>query len=612
MNTPTTQSNPNTQPTSPSIQSQIFQSAGYYLPSVYQALLTQHHSLVLQTDSVGQQFIPVSDAVNNWDSRLRLFVVGLIPPSSQVTGRSVDRSNSVASLERTPSDPITLTGADQQNARGNGPNSGSAQSGYHGQSVPGVQGSNQGPPIVTQLSTQQMAVAMRDAYTQRFGSPPSQNQVATFVSQSLRETSGRWPNYNPGYIGNFPTGDPRLNQTQTFGYVNQGGSVSYYKSYATPQAGAASFIAAIYSTGGQAALDAANNGDFQGYAQALHDGGYFTDTVSDYAGHAPNVQSVSAQIGDVSSLSSSILPGAINLGPTGQIDPSTAGTWESQGSDASNQGTQMLSMSANANLNNDTSTGNKFLNAQRSMASATQQLLTQMANTPPLQFLVNPQSFKVDMENIISDGEWTRLGPQDVIEHWGGDQDRIEGSGKVAAFMAIDMVNNPAGPGLTRTARQYSAAYQNFLSLYLLYKNNAGLYLTDNVDPSDTKKQNLSVLGSLYIYFDNILYVGSFSNFTVTETDTAPFTLEYSFSFDVRATFVLDQITDPNMTSGGGGTVQSTVSVPTSANAATGTTTPAFTNEDLLNAFNSGGADAAIQAQNAASQASLTKNLLGR
>jgi hypothetical protein len=90
-------------------------------------------------------------------------------------------------------------------------------------------------------------------------------------------------------------------------------------------------------------------------------------------------------------------------------------------------------------------------------------------------------------------------------------------------------------------ARNFSKGYQNFLSLYLLYRNNAGLYLPDlGVE----KRLNLSVVGTVYIYYDNILYLGSFDSFNVTEDDTKPFTLDYTFEFTVRATFLLDNPPD--------------------------------------------------------------------
>jgi len=164
-----------------------------------------------------------------------------------------------------------------------------------------------------------------------------------------------------------------------------------------------------------------------------------------------------------------------------------------------------------------------------------------MRNTPPLRMLVNPRSFSVKSEKIVSDGNWGRNGP--IIEFWGDNQDKISASGSLAGFFAMD-VNNAAGPGLTRHARNFSQAYQNFISLYLLYRNNGGLYLEDS--GGTEKTLNLSLLGSIYIYYDSILYIGSFDSFTFGEEDTKPFVSEYSFEFTVRASFILDEPTDPN------------------------------------------------------------------
>jgi hypothetical protein len=119
---------------------------------------------------------------------------------------------------------------------------------------------------------------------------------------------------------------------------------------------------------------------------------------------------------------------------------------------------------------------------------------------------------------------------------------QIEASGKLAGFFAVDMAGSEGGPGLTRTARQYSASYQNFLSLLQLYQNNGGVWLQDFFDArKDPEAKNLSALGSIYIYYDNTLYIGSFDTLSVTEADTDPHSLEYSFSFSVRSSFLLDR-----------------------------------------------------------------------
>jgi GH24 family phage-related lysozyme (muramidase) len=235
-----------------------------------------------------------------------------------------------------------------------------------------------------------------------------------------------------------------------------------------------------------------------------------------------------------------------------------ANQWKGTGSPNYAQAQQNLTNLANNNLNTS-NLGQSFLQAQSAMITATQQAIQQMANTPPLKMLVNPTSFKLSAEKIIADGDWGRNGP--IVEQWGEAQDKLEASGKVAAFYSLDVGGTGAaggvygGPGITRIARQYSAAYQNFLSLWLLYKNNGALWInpmafspmspnTGTASPAASQATNLSVLGSIYLYYDNILYIGSFDNFNLTESETAPYTLEYNFSFTVRATFLLDNTDD--------------------------------------------------------------------
>lgn len=186
----------------------------------------------------------------------------------------------------------------------------------------------------------------------------------------------------------------------------------------------------------------------------------------------------------------------------------------------------------------------KFLATQRSYRMAAKAALQAMANTPPLRLLVNPNSFGVKSQKIVSDGNWGRNGP--IIEFWGDDQDKISGAGKVAAFYALDA--NPrvggGGPGLGRSVRNVSLAWQNFQSLYLLYRNNGALY-TGDMSQQD-RDLLLTTVGSVYLFYDNIMYIGCFDSFTITESDQAPFSIEYSFEFTVRAAFLLEFARDFN------------------------------------------------------------------
>lgn len=569
-------------PTSSNVYGEIEGSADYYEPAIYQ-LLTSMQSLVTQPDELDGQFIPLTDVQATNPTQTLIMAIGLLPPSSNVTGRLLDRSATIAeTMPIMGGVAVNLSSASGRLSS----SLGNAVGGAGGRQVAGVPGANQGPPIPLKYSTQQLATAISAAYQAQYGTLPNQTALAIMTAQSIRETGGTWPNNNPGYIGNYAgpgtTGSghaPIPAGQQTFGFVQGNGSVEYYNSYNTPQAGAAAFVSTLAAKG---AIPYANAGDVTGYVTQLHNTGYFTDSVDDYlngpAGAGPsapsksfqNISSISAQIGNPANLSTSTLPGPTLQQLSGGGDGSQpANSWQGSGSKNGNQASQNIANAANTNLNN-TNIGQAYLQAQASIINATLAAIQQMQNTPPLKMLVNPQSFKLSAEKIISDGEWGRNGP--IVEHWGDNLDKIEASGKVAAFYSMDAgsptgyglnsAGGPAtlspggasgGPGITRIARQYSQAYQNFLSLWLIYKNNGGIWLppfsTSTVSPSFQSGQtsqvnNLSVLGSVYIFYDNILYLGSFDSFNLTESETAPYTLEYNYSFTVRATFLLDNSTD--------------------------------------------------------------------
>lgn len=213
-----------------------------------------------------------------------------------------------------------------------------------------------------------------------------------------------------------------------------------------------------------------------------------------------------------------------------------AGDWKKEGADDAQQAQKEKEKTDASEINTST-LGDKLLAKQRQQIAEAQAAIEAMKNTPPLRLLVNPKQFAVKGAKIVQDGNWGRNGP--ITEHWGNDQDKISASGRVAGFFALD-ANNAVGPGLTRAARHFSASWANLMSLYLFYKNNGGLYLRDHMSVSPEMK-NLAMMGSIYIYYDNILYIGSFDSFNLTEAEETPFTADYNFEFTVRAAFLLDR-----------------------------------------------------------------------
>jgi hypothetical protein len=528
------------------VYQQIQQSADYYEPAIYE-LLSFYSSLQNEPDELDGQFIPLTSVPYKSAHQTLIFAVGVLPPSSNVTGRLLDRSASVARITGDPGQEINAL-----QVKDGGPNLGT-----------GVPGTNAAPPIMNQLSFQQRATAIRDAWRARFHTDPSSATLALLVAHSQVETGGNLPNYNFGFIGNYTTPP---NNRETFAWHPGGtpeGFTRYFNSYQSAQDGASGFLTQIIASGG---LEAAQNGDVQAYAQALFDHHYYGPPSPDvYAAAFPNLSFIQAQVGNVANLDPNSLPPPLKQQIGGDSLSSTS--WQTSGSDNANQAQKDASKASNKNLNR-TNLGSRFLAAQAAIIKSTLAAIDRMKNTPPLRMLVNPQSFRIAPEKIIADGSWGRNGP--IVEHWGENQDKIEASGKIAGFYSIDAVagafipqNSPSrvgsagnSPGLTRIARQFSKSYQNFLSLWLLYKNNGGVWLNDFINTSSSRTTNLSAVGSIYIYYDGTLYLGSFDNFSIAETDTAPFTLEYNFTFTVRASFLLDQLDAQSLTYGAPGFMQ--------------------------------------------------------
>jgi hypothetical protein len=213
---------------------------------------------------------------------------------------------------------------------------------------------------------------------------------------------------------------------------------------------------------------------------------------------------------------------------------SNNGNWKETGAQSSAQAQSEMGKLADTPLSGQDLL-NAFTTQQTAQILSTQLERDAMANIPPLRMLINPKQFTVKPEKIVADGSQSREGV--IVEHWGNQQDKISASGKVAGFYAID-AKNAVGPGVTRMARNFSQAWQNFQSMVLLYANNGGLRTPDFA--AATSRRNLSLMGSIYIYYDSTLYIGSFDSLSVTESDTAPFTVEYSWEFTARATFLLD------------------------------------------------------------------------
>lgn len=576
------------------IYEQIELDADYYPPSIY-TLLTQYARINLDRDIDSDDFIPLSPVALSGRNP-KIFAVGVMPPSSNVTGRLSDRSETVSRANLASSAPETASPSAPGTSASGGeiltkppaksnkdpiitaagyqlrPPVGSA-SGLAAVGTP--PGPDMGAPTISKLTIPQVWGVLYQAYTEMNGHPPSMQEMQFYTAQCWRETGGSLPNNNFGFTGNYE--HPK---SGTFLW----GDKHYYDTQPTLVAGAKHYLGFVRDPN---IVQSAQEGDALGFMTGLAQNGYYTAAIDEYYGGPGKYYGVYPRI--LAEVSQSMKPFGVDLDNASglprvapdscafhetQIDyrarlakagvalvPGNAyrlqrgspydascplnpagsqSNWQQGGSDNAVSAQKSIDESAGKPLLKQ-DLADRLTAAQKAMINATQLALDVMAITPPLRMLVNPSSFKVASEKVISDGSYGRYGP--IVEHWGDNQDKIDASGKVAGFWAQDVSGKSQGAGLTRTARNASQAYQNFLSLYLLYRNNGAMWLGGpGQQELGLQQETLSVLGSIYIYYDNTLYIGSFDTFSISESDDKPFSLDYSFGFTVRATFPLDNV----------------------------------------------------------------------
>ena len=164
---------------------------------------------------------------------------------------------------------------------------------------------------------------------------------------------------------------------------------------------------------------------------------------------------------------------------------------------------------------------------QRLAAVQTEALRRQiqiLQNTPPLVFLINPSSF---VRRYSTSSDTSVKGRQGHIVHnWIERPISIEANGVTAGQY---VVGSDGSGGLTNFNRIHSLSYANLLSLVLIYKNNGRIFSGPEADPG------IPILSfSLYIYYDEHIYIGSFDSFSVDDSSDKPHNLSYEFKFNVR------------------------------------------------------------------------------
>lgn len=131
--------------------------------------------------------------------------------------------------------------------------------------------------------------------------------------------------------------------------------------------------------------------------------------------------------------------------------------------------------------------------------------LSAIANIPPLVLLINPASLAINHTKVQQFTSRTRFGY--VLHSWGDDQPKMTITAKCGAFIS-------EGRGVQMASMRDSAAWQNLMALFQMYKN--GGYIHDTVGKSHAHH----MVGCLSISYDQCIYRGHIESMNWTHDET--------------------------------------------------------------------------------------------
>lgn len=178
--------------------------------------------------------------------------------------------------------------------------------------------------------------------------------------------------------------------------------------------------------------------------------------------------------------------------------------------------------------------------------------LNRMLQVPPLTLLINPTQLNISYGTVQNYTDRSRYNY--IFQRWGETQVRLSVQGKTGAFYSgvksvtpIDIQNfqgigaASAGAvpatstvsGVQWASKRDSAAWQNLMSLFTLYRNNG--YIYDNLEQTEAHL----FVGSIAIDYDQNTWIGHFESFE-WELSEEKQNGGIDFSFEFVADFVYD------------------------------------------------------------------------
>lgn len=170
--------------------------------------------------------------------------------------------------------------------------------------------------------------------------------------------------------------------------------------------------------------------------------------------------------------------------------------------------------------------------------------LNRIIATPPLTLLVNPEEMSINYTKKQVYQDRSRFNY--IFQSWGEEQPRLSFSGFSAGFVAgsdgnvVDFgdvelggVETTSVSGYQWASKRESAAWQNLMNLFTIYRNNG--YIFNQLDRSEAHL----FIGNVQIQYDQFVYLGQFENFNYSYSEMKQHG-GIPFSFDFTVSFMFD------------------------------------------------------------------------
>lgn len=193
-------------------------------------------------------------------------------------------------------------------------------------------------------------------------------------------------------------------------------------------------------------------------------------------------------------------------------------------------------LSAGRVLQTTLGTDNRSVLADNVMVADILYQVERMLQTPPLTLFVNPSDMSITYTAVQQYSQRTRWGK--VFERWGEGQPTMTISGSTGAWCAGQDPSaamgfpsqggeNHVATGVQFATKRDSAAFQQFMSLYHLYRNNG--YIYDTVEGSEAHL----FIGAVAIDYDQMTYIGNIDSFSYSYADDDSHRIQWEMAFTV-------------------------------------------------------------------------------